>query len=346
MEVGPGAGPCDRTQRITAHTAVRQLRRTAYPERCDVNQTATTLVRPRPRRARLSERVSIVKERSLQVTDGPLRVTAQAADGPGTPHSQPRDCPKSRGGPSRDSARADQSPCEGSPEAPQGVCGDSARGGTAGDTGREGPWAGLPRGWQLLSSRFYVPPEAASLTPTAVPAPLRTLDRWRWRCPLCHRRPRQYKGRNPWTGDRDDRMLCAPCNRALWVRNRDVRARCGRSIVIDRPAPQCPQCHRRPRENKGTRRGRRRYYRFCAPCYRRDREEHGLPAYRGVRGVRMWMRAQLRGRRRRPRHRTGRPVDLRPEWLTDNASDVPDPADLVLDAPPSPVRPPITVEVP
>ncbi len=184
--------------------------------------------------------------------------------------------------------------------------------------------AGRPGGWKLLSSRFYVPPEAASLTP--MPAPLRALDRWRRRCPLCHVRARQYRGRNMWTGDRDERATCAPCNRALWLKNRDERARRGQIIEIHPPAPWCPRCHRRPRENKGTRRGRRRYYRFCAPCYRRDREEHGLPAYRGVRGVRIWMGQRLRGRRRRPRHWTGRLPGPRPVWLTESVFEFPDPA--------------------
>ncbi len=198
----------------------------------------------------------------------------------------------------------------------------------------------LGGGWHLSRSRFDALREGKPLPKIetaappliAVPVQFRALDLWPRRCAVCRRRRRQYKGRNPWTGDRDERALCAPCARALWVRNCEERTRRGKVLEIDQPAPWCPSCHRRPRENKGPRRGRRRYFRFCAPCYRRDREEHGLPAYRGNRGVRRWLRERLRGRRRRPHHWTGRQVVPRPEWLTESVYDLLDPADRSLAA--------------
>lgn len=97
-------------------------------------------------------------------------------------------------------------------------------------------------------------------------------------------------------------MLCAPCNRQLWIKNRDERARRGQFIVIDPPAPLCHGCYRRPRISKGTRRGKRRYFRFCGPCGRAHRVEQGLPAYRGERGARMWLADQLRPEDQRNRY--------------------------------------------
>lgn len=88
-------------------------------------------------------------------------------------------------------------------------------------------------------------------------------------------------------------MLCAPCARALRIAYRDQRARERRFIDLDPPAPLCHGCYHRPRISKGTRRGKRRYFRFCGPCGRAHRVEQGLPAYRGERGARMWLHEQI-----------------------------------------------------
>lgn len=144
-----------------------------------------------------------------------------------------------------------------------------------------------------------------------------TAPRVRSKCALCHRRTRQLKGLDAWTGEAEERLLCAPCQRALRRKYE----------LHDRPAPICPACSRRPREIKGTRRGRRRYFALCAPCLRSDREERGLPAYRGRRGVERARRSADRGVPRRPRHRAGRTTGPRPEWLSEAVVEIPDPAD-------------------
>lgn len=136
--------------------------------------------------------------------------------------------------------------------------------------------------------------------------PLRALDEWRPICRYCRRRPREFKGLDDWSRERRFRVLCAPCLREL-------RSRWQGGVIpppawFDPRAPKCPACCDRARWSKGTRRGKRRYYRFCGPCYRAAREALGLPAYRGARGVRLWLRLRLRRGACLPHH--GR----RPRW--------------------------------
>lgn len=114
--------------------------------------------------------------------------------------------------------------------------------------------------------------------------PLRVLDRAPRRCPLCRCRNRQYKGVDQWTRDRELRLLCGPCQRRL-------RVEYGYS---DHPAPHCHSCGRRPRALKDYRRGRPSWRSLCWPCDRARRASEGLPAYRGRRGVRRWLRSQVR----------------------------------------------------
>ena len=146
------------------------------------------------------------------------------------------------------------------------------------------------------------------------------------RCPMCRKRKRALKQHDKKTGERIERMLCGPCQRQLRIRERDRRCFSYHPIELDRPAPYCPLCSRRPRASKGTRRGRRRYFRLCAPCLRRDREERGLPAYRGAEGWRRREREEDLGRPRRIRHRRGRRIGPRPEWMSESIFDT-DPAD-------------------
>lgn len=114
--------------------------------------------------------------------------------------------------------------------------------------------------------------------------PLCVPDRMPRPCPLCRRRNRQYKGVVKWTGDRELRLLCGPCQRRL-------RLKYG---FVDRPAPLCHSCWRRPRALKDHRRGRPSWRSLCWPCDRARRAFAGLPAYRGRRGVRRWLRGQVR----------------------------------------------------
>ncbi len=90
---------------------------------------------------------------------------------------------------------------------------------------------------------------------------IRELDRDAPICHYCHRRPRQYKGLNRWTGCRDYRMLCARCQR-------DLRLKAG---FEDLPTPICRECWERPRALKEYRRGRPHWRRLCGRCARTAR---------------------------------------------------------------------------
>gem|GEM_PF-3972917 len=101
-------------------------------------------------------------------------------------------------------------------------------------------------------------------------------------------------GHDKKTGERIERALCGPCQRMLRIRHWDRCALRFHFIDLDPPAPLCHSCWHRPRISKGTRRGRRRYFRFCGPCDRARRSVLGLPAYRGERGMLMQAEDQLR----------------------------------------------------
>ncbi len=136
--------------------------------------------------------------------------------------------------------------------------------------------------------------------------PLRAFDRWRPICPYCRKRSREYKGLDDWSRERKFRVLCAPCLREL--RSRWQGGVLPPPAWFDPRAPKCPACGDRDRWSKGTRRGKRRYFRFCGPCYRAAREARGLPANRGAKGVRLWLRLRLHDGPCMPHH--GR----RPRW--------------------------------
>lgn len=145
-------------------------------------------------------------------------------------------------------------------------------------------------GGQIRKSRSAL--ESVAIRPTNDPPPP-PRDPFPRRCPLCRTRNRQTIGHDE-RGERIERMLCGPCQRMLRIRQWDRAAVQGRLYDLDPPAPLCHSCWHRPRISKGTRRGRRRYFRFCGPCGRAGRAARGKPAYRGERGRRMQAEDELR----------------------------------------------------
>ncbi len=187
-------------------------------------------------------------------------------------------------------------------------------------TGRERTSPGRDRGGDSRNSRSGLG-SVQSCTKIEVPTPPR--DPFPRRCPLCRKRKRQLIAHDE-RGERIERMLCGPCQRMLRIRHWDRAWLQGRFIDLDPPAPLCHACWHRPRISKGTRRGRKRYFRFCGPCDRARRAVLGKPAYRGERGLDREERNQLRAPERRIRypwpHNDADPVRVRPSPFAPSSS--------------------------
>ena len=318
-QAAPEVQPEDAAAQPSAQVQIRQLAAGVVLGLSPL--PAAIPIRPAPKIARArSKRLRIASPRPEESTSRPLAGHGQTGVQARTQAEQTRVFGRTSARQPGDSGTADQSPCK-----------DSGTGSLRLRKGRQEALRGLRQGrgrrgqgirgwWELRNDRNELPID--------IPTPLRALDPWPRTCPRCRRRTRQYKGVDRRSGDRLYRMLCAPCAREVRLRERDRRCFSEKPIKeLDRPAPLCPLCCRRPRANKGTQRGKRRYARLCDPCTRRDREQRGLPAYRGKKGARFWLREKVTGRPRRTLHRRGRPLRPRPEWLTESFFETPDPAD-------------------
>jgi len=296
----PAIQPEDGTKPLSAQEAIAELSRRAV---LDLLPAPPAIPIPR---------VPVIPEAGWKSEARLLLTPAEGAERLLADHSEATSRPRTQAGQTRVQARTPEGQPRDSGTADQSHGKDSGRRGRSPrkDPGLDlaRPWwkrgrtvAGWGRGCHFRKSRSDL--ERVQLcTMNEVPTPLRALDPWKRRCPRCRRRTRQYQGVDRPSGDRRYAMLCAPCARALRMAYRDQRARERRFIDLDPPAPLCHGCYHRPRISKGTRRGKRRYFRFCGPCDRAHRVDQGLPAYRGERGARMWLHDQLRPEEERNRY--------------------------------------------